>query len=201
YKNGCMFFLKLLPVLALFISSNPVTPPAKWTIEKSSTITVTGKSNVNEFNCQVPGYYQTDTIFVSQLSSSKDVRLSGELEVDVFKFDCHSKMITKDLRKTLKADQYPKLKIRFLTLERLPDTQFTAQCIKGMVEVELAGERKVLQIPYVFVNNGTSGYLLNGTKVFNFSDFKLTPPKKLAGIVQVKDEFLVDFKLKVNIVP
>jgi len=196
-----MFSLKLIPILALFISTNPVNPPAKWTIEKSSTITVTGKSNVNEFNCQVPGYYQTDTIFVSQLSSSKDVRLSGDLEVDVFKFDCHSKMITKDLRKTLKADQYPRLKIRFLSLEHLPDPQFTAQCIKGIVEVELAGVRKVLQIPYVFVNNGTSGYLLNGTKTFYFSDFSLTPPRKLAGIVQVKDEFLVDFKLKVNIVP
>jgi hypothetical protein len=196
-----MFSLKVLPILALLMSNNPVTPPTKWTIEKSSTITVTGKSNVNEFNCQVPGYYQTDTIFVSQLSSSKDVRLSGNLEVDVFKFDCHSKMITKDLRKTLKSDQYPKLKIRFLSLDHLPEAQFTAQCIKGMVEVELAGVRKILQIPYVFVNNGTSGYLLNGTKTFYFSDFSLTPPRKLAGIVQVKDEFLVDFKLKVNIVP
>ena len=196
-----MFSFKLLPILAFLISNNPVTPPAKWTIEKSSTITVTGKSNVNEFNCQVPGYYQTDTIFVSQLSSGKDVRLSGDLEVDVFKFDCHSKMITKDLRKTLKADQYTKLKIRILTLEHLPESQFTAQCIKGMVEVELAGARKVLQIPYVFVNNGPNGYLLNGTKTFYFSDFNLTPPRKLAGIVQVKDEFLVDFKLKVNIIP
>lgn len=64
------------------------------------------------------------------------MRLNGCLELDVLHFDCHSKMITNDLRKTLKAEDYPGMVIRFLSLERAPSLQGTAQTLKGWVEVE-----------------------------------------------------------------
>jgi hypothetical protein len=174
-------------------------PPLKWIVEKTSTLRVAGKSNVNEFNCDIAGYYQPDTIFCTDDGGSGSaVKLSGCLEIEVFKFDCHSRMITNDLRKTLKAENHPKLIIRFLSLDRVPALSNNTQNMKGWVEVELAGIRKVFQVSYEFVNKGSSIFLLNGTRVFCFSDFKLTAPRKLGGAIQIKDEFRVDFKLKLN---
>jgi hypothetical protein len=47
-------------------------------------------------------------------------------------FDRRSKMITDDLRKTLKAEEYPTLAIRFLSLERTPGLQARpSQCRGG----------------------------------------------------------------------
>ena len=177
--------------------SAPPRNPIKWAIEKTSTLKVAGKSNVNEFTCTIAGYYQPDTIsYVGDEVTGKPVRLNGCLELEVFRFDCHNKLITNDLRKTLKAEDHPRLIIRFLSLERTPSFQNSTQTMKGWVEVELAGVRKAFQINYEFARKGNKDYVLNGSRVFCFSDFKLIPPKKLAGAIKIKDEFSVDFNLR-----
>lgn len=185
--------------------SHPAAPTEKgpspkatiqWVIQKSSKLQVAGKSNINEFACGISGYYQPDTISYVQDYSGKPIRLTGSLEMDVFRFDCHNNLITKDLRKTLKAEEHPKLTIRFVSLERAPSFENTPQHMKGWVEVELAGVRKTFQISYQFLKENNASYVLNGSRVFCFSDFKLTPPRKLAGAIKIKDEFAVDFRLK-----
>lgn len=135
-----MTLLNLLPFWLLmaantFTGSEPIPSPAsipprnpvRWAVEKTSTLKIAGNSNVNEFACSIAGYHQPDTISYAGDVAGKAVRLNGSLELDVLRFDCHSKMITNDLRKTLKAEDYPRLVIRFLSLERAPSLQGTAQ--------------------------------------------------------------------------
>ena len=168
----------------------------KWTVEKSSTLKVIGKSNVNKFSCEIDGYAQSDTITMSGNESGGAVRLNGTLAVNVLDFDCHSKLITSDFRKTVKAKEHPGLKIKFLSLDRAPFLDNKNQCINGWVEVELAGAKKLIKIPFAFTKENNTTILMNGKKQFCFSDFELTPPKKLAGMVKIVDEFTVDFRLK-----
>jgi hypothetical protein len=174
----------------------PLKTPIKWAIEKTSTLKVAGRSNVNEFSCSIAGYYQPDTISYTEDDNGKAVRLNGCLEIDVFRFDCHNKLITKDLLKTLKAEDHPTLIIRFVSLERTPSFQNITQKMKGWVEVELAGMRKTFQINYEFARKSNDAYVLNGSRVFCFSDFNLVPPRKLAGAIKIRDEFSVDFSLR-----
>src|SRR5687767_11293091 len=107
-------------------------PTVRWAVEKSSTLRVEGTSNVNNFRCDMKGYYQTDTITgFEEGAASKPVRLKGAIVVDIFRFDCHQRMITNDLRKTLKADQYPRMTIRFLSLEKMPEFIGNTELLKG----------------------------------------------------------------------
>jgi hypothetical protein len=174
----------------------PPKNPIKWAIEKTSTLKVAGRSNVNEFTCNIPGYYQPDTISYTEDDNGRAVRLNGCLKIDVFRFDCHNKLITNDLRKTLKAEDHPTLIIRFVSLERTPNFQNITQKLRGWVEVELAGVRKTFQINYEFARKSNETYVLNGSRAFYFSDFNLAPPRKLAGAIKIKDEFSVDFSLR-----
>lgn len=89
-----------------------------------------------------------DTISSVEDSAGKAVRLNGRLELDIMRFECQSKMIINDLGKTLKAGEYPKPIIRFLSRERTPSLQGTPQTMKGWVEVELADTRKAFQVYY-----------------------------------------------------
>ena len=171
-------------------------PTVRWAVEKSSTLRVEGSSNVNTFRCDMQGYYQTDTITgFEEGTASKPVRLKGAIVVDVSRFDCHQRMITNDLRKTLKADEYPRMTIRFLSLERMPEFIGNTELLKGLVEIELAGIKKKFDILYSFVKPGGKTILLNGGRTFTFSDFKLSAPKKLAGMIQIRDRFDVNFRL------
>lgn len=185
------------------VASSPELPNktrvVKWTIQKTSTLRIEGSSNINSFGCDIVGYYLQDTIYCSdEFSANQPVSLKGSLEIDILKFNCHNDLITSDLRKTLKANEYPVLTIRFLSLERFPVLQSNRDCLKGCVEIELAGVCKRFLIDYSFINCGASTFQLNGCKNFCFSDFNLTAPKKLAGLIKVKDNFTVNFQLLLN---
>ena len=69
------------------------------------------------------------------------------------------------------------------------------ELIKGWVEVEVAGIVKRFELSYSFSNNGPGHIQLDGGRTFNFSDFKLSPPKKMAGLIKIKDAFDVNFQL------
>lgn len=185
-------------IILLFASNlcmaQGVRSMVKWVVEKNSRLSVEGKSNVNTFTCNINEYAKKDTIhFVSD--PTKPVRLHGNLQMDIMSFDCNSGMVTKDLRKTLKASTHPQMIIRFISLNCTPQLQKKTEHIKGWIQVELAGVVKTFEIAYDFTV-ASDGYIqLNGARSFCFSDFKLTPPKKLAGLVKIKDGFDVNFQL------
>jgi hypothetical protein len=171
-------------------------PVMKWVVEKSSTLTVSGSSNVNSYNCGIEGYYRPDTIYCYNANVNSPVQLSGCLNVDVMSFNCHNTVMTKDLRKTLKARQYPYLSITFLTLDQLPDAQ-KDRVINGSIMIDLAGSRKIYRLPFVFGKQKGEGFQMIGKKTFSFSEFKLEAPEKLGGMIKVKDEFNVEFRLMI----
>jgi hypothetical protein len=124
------------------------------------------------------------------------VQMAGCLNVDVLAFDCHNSVMTKDLRKTLKSRQYPYLSITFLTLDKLPDAQ-KDHVVNGTIMIDLAGTRKIYRLPFEFNKQKGEGFQMIGKKTFNFSEFKLTPPEKLGGMIKVKDGFNVEFRLTI----
>jgi hypothetical protein len=94
----------------------------------------------------------------------------------------------------LKAEKYPEMIIRFIKIESMPDLKEKSALIKGLVEVEVAGVTRQIEIDYSFSKTGNGLIQLNGEKDFCFSDFNLKPPNKLAGLVLIKDEFKVSFQ-------
>jgi hypothetical protein len=151
---------------------------------------------VNEYNCEINGYYRPDTIYCFNDGRKGNIPLSGCLEVDVFAFNCHNPVVTKDLRKTLRAKEYPYLSIRFLSIDHFPGEQNNV--VNACIEVQLAGVRKFFQVPFQFVSHGKNTFLLNGTKAFCFSDFNITPGEKFGGMIKVRNEFSVNFRLEMN---
>jgi len=117
------------------------------------------------------------------------------MQMEIVSFNCHSRVITRDLRETLKASEYPKMTIRFLTLQWMPGPHSEKELIKGWVEVEVAGVIKRFELSYSFSNDVAGHLQLDGGRTFNFSDFKLSPPKKMAGLIKIKDAFDVNFQL------
>ena len=165
-----------------------------WVLASHSVLRVDGKTNINSFNCEVPNYGRTDTIWTMPGIGEK-VKAGGELSIQVGRFDCHHKIMTKDLQKTLKATDYPFMKIRFLGFDRDLSKMIQPGYMEGEAEIELAGVTRRMTISFA-VNPKTQGYLqMVGTKQILFSDFQLKPPSKLGGDIKVKNELLVEFKL------
>jgi hypothetical protein len=197
-KNICLVPVFLF--VAGFISPGQPkkeTVPIKWAISQNSSLSVNGSTNVNKFSCVIPAYDRTDTLTVS---SKKDqgVTLSGTIGLNISSFDCHNSGMTKQLRKTLNEKQFPLLHIRFLSLNKLPELTAQPEVITGMVIIEIAGVSKHFEIKYQIDRDNQKTIHLVGSRVIDFSDFNLVPPRKLGGMIKTKDELSVEFHMNMK---
>jgi hypothetical protein len=195
--------IALLVLLTGFDPEAQTVKPAdtfKWAISENSSLQVNGSTNVNKFTCNIPSYDRRDTLTVNKSAVKNQVALTGSMDLNVRSFDCHKKMMTKDLRKTLKANKYPRMIIRFLSLNELPELEAKPASISGQVEIEIAGKKKSYAVNYQISLDGEKNIHLLGSREVTFSDFNLVPPKKLGGLVKTKDQLNVEFQLHMKAV-
>ena len=194
--------MKIYLLFVGFICVKPVynLPDAKisWVVMQGSSLTVNGSTNVNTFQCDIANYNLPDTISCFKIQSKGAIiPMNGKLNLTIDAFDCHNKMMTSDLRKTLKAKDFPMLTVRFLSINSYPDFKNPVS-ISGIVDIGLAGVNKKFEINYYFTADEKQQVHLKGDQKIHFSDFNLNPPSKLGGIIKAKDELLVEFKLNLK---
>lgn len=163
-----------------------------WVIERSSSLAIDGSSNVNEFTCSIHEYLQCDTLWNNVDAGRKRMTFrKSRLNVEIRRFDCMHKYITADFRKMLMADKYPYLTIEFISLDELK----TGGLVRGIVDIELAGRKKRMEIIYTCAQNGPKNVTLKGEKIMKFTDFELEPPRKLGGLIRINEDIKVHFNL------
>ncbi|HVU58488.1 MAG TPA: hypothetical protein VHD83_25680 [Puia sp.] len=173
----------------------------KWIVEKTSTLSIAGSTNINKFCCQVTEYTGPDTLMtVKEAGGVKEtgISLQGLLRIDIKDFDCRNRIMTSEFKHTLKYQQYPQLIISFLSLEKLPTGAPENGSVKGWVEVGLAGVSRKFEICYTSCRLGDGDLELIGVRAFGFSDFSLTAPRKMGGLVRVNDQLDVQFRLRLH---
>ncbi|HMR18439.1 MAG TPA: hypothetical protein PKA53_03985 [Sphingobacterium sp.] len=162
-----------------------------------SFIIINGSSNVNKFSCRVN---RPADVTPLKLNIQRDysVKMNGSIKVNVGEFDCKHRVLTSDLRKTLKEDVHKQMTVYFASLDQLPLDSRKAQTINGTVLIELAGVKKAFSVPLVFIQIDDENFQLKGSRSFSFEDFSLEPPKKVGGMIKVKNDFNTTFVLNLK---
>lgn len=179
-----------------FVSNKKNTANTKWIIAEHSNLSVNGTTNVGKFSCNIDEYTKTDTVVIVQDRSDKII-LTGAINIKVANFSCNNFMMTRELRKTLKADQYPHLKVKFLSLKEIDHLNQNVNKVCGNVEITIAGVSKRYEITYQLQQERNSMTLI-GVQPIHFSDFNLTPPKKVGHLVRANDKLSVIFNLNLR---
>jgi len=198
-----MDFLTKYYILYFLLGMSGYTSTTKvnevWIIKSSSSLEVDGSTNINNFSCKIHSYNQTDTLYFSPKDKTlKHIKVDGKLKINVADFDCKHKVMTKDLQKTLQAQKYPYMIVKFLNFSDMPSSPISNSLTTGDVEIELAGVKKTFQVQYAIHKTNHQNIELIGTRGVNFSDFNLKPPSKLGGTIKVKNELQVEFKLQLK---
>ncbi|MFY8004240.1 MAG: YceI family protein [Chitinophagaceae bacterium] len=197
-KKYSSLVLLLLSVYGAIAQKRTVGNVQQWMIQKASRLQVAGSTNVNKFLCEIKEYAQTDTLIM--LKNQQQIGLNGSVVLDVSSFDCHNAMMTHDLRKTMKAKEFPRFYIKFLNLQSLPDLHVnTPQTINGQVNILLSGVERNLTINYQFIKVSATEARLVGQQLITFTEFGLIPPRKLGGMIKAKDELNVIFELHLKL--
>lgn len=147
---------------------------------QSNSVVIIGKTNVNTFTCTNDNFGNTGLI------SNPTTKRLPNLNLKVENFDCRNRIMTSDFLKTLNADRYPNLQVRFLKFN-----QISSDYYKGVVEVTIMNQKKNYEITFF-----ADGPKLVGNRKVKFSDFGIVPPKRMAGTIVVKDELDLRFSLR-----
>lgn len=186
----------LLIALMLFTGECLIAQDAFHTknvqILPSSQLSITGDTNINSFKCVFDTSYLKEPQSVSYIPGNSSLSFSGAVLTLATKgFDCGSRPINRDFNDLIKADKYPQL-----TLELNKVKLQSASKGIASVCITIAGKQKLYDIPVDITKGDVSNF--RGKLKLDINDFGLTPPKKLFGIIIVKDDIEISFDLKVK---
>lgn len=194
----CMrFFYSFLLILSAFL---PMATPnygqncyTEWQVDGNSVMRIEGTTNVNEFVCTSIEYDGGD--IMREYCDAQGVHfLEGVVKMSASGFDCQHAVMSKDLRKTLNASEFPEIIIEFNNLEE--DLKYPKGTVfTGEVKITLSGVERSYQLTCRVLQDQDQRYL-SGSNDFKFTDFGIDPPQKFLGAIRVRNEVSVDFNLR-----
>lgn len=167
----------------------------RWVVQPTSTLKVTGKTNVNKFTCQIQTYCGADTLILQDGGHQPPRFLKGNVWLEATGFDCGNAIMTKDFHKTIQSKSYPHIEISFVSLERFPSYSCRNEFIKTNMIISMAGAAKAFEMDCVIEAESSGVFHLIGSRCFQFSDFALEAPSKMFGMIKVDETLDVSFHL------
>lgn len=160
-------------------------------IHKESELTISGSTNINKFKC---GYkidkIEQPIIVTYERTEKALVFHQTVLELDNNCFDCGSRPINRDFKVLVKSEKYPSI---LLELDRILQKEGISADV--LAEIQIAGITKPYKVPVTIIALEDNTFNVSGTLKLNISDFKLKPPKKVFGLIEVDDTIEIGFKL------
>ena len=192
---------KILPILmipALCAVSIPGhAQDGKVQLSNESKLSINGKSNVNDFRCQSEHELQQDPMNFSYHFQGDTINVDGvSLSLEVSRFDCGKKAINRDFRSTLKYKEHPFIEIILNELVLEDEQDVIPKTAK--VTIRIAGESRKYEVPLTAFESRENAVLVGGKKMLRMTDFGLTPPSPMFGLIQVSDELEVEFDLVIQ---
>lgn len=149
---------------------------------KKIKIEITGISTVGKYNCSNI-FAIKDTIY---LNSNK--KNTFKTEIKMSGFDCGNKIMTKDLQGTVKVKEFPN------SIVSITDIKPSGKNYKCNLNFYITD--KTLKFKDFILYNANDK--IEGTLNLKFSDLEMQAPVKMAGLIKVKDDIVINFSLYKN---
>lgn len=201
-KRYTLIGILSLLVGLVFLSNRYPARIGGFKIDPSSQLKLEGVTNINRFTCNCSDEFPKDTYEVVQHDHPFLLHLRGtDFRLTTRKLDCGRKGINNDLRKALKADSFPYIRIEVQSI-RLPDGEREINAsewtnIPVKTQITIAGTRRPLHLSVDAKALGNDTYQLRSRTKVAMSDFGIDPPKPMLGMIKVQDEITIYFDLKV----
>ena len=156
-----------------------------------SELSISGDTNINKFRCEFNTFYleQHREVIYSQKGNTLSFK-NAILTLKNEGFDCGNRAINKDFHSLLNTSEYPKITLELMELIFTKENNGHA-CVK----ITIAGRQKTYVVPVDITLATTSRFI--GKMKLNIGDFGLQPPKKMLGLIVIKEEIDINFDLAV----
>lgn len=166
----------------LFILMFNINPEKERLVIQKKEITVSGNTSLGKFDCtyNVTGLKDT-LLFIDNKSQD-----AFHFDIAVADFGCGNLLLNNDFRKTIRAKEFPKARVKVTNLRK------SQQGYRCNLHLEIAG--KQLFFKDFLLNEGEER--LTGQLDLNFDALGLSPPRKLGGLIKVDEVLSLSLSLE-----
>jgi polyisoprenoid-binding protein YceI len=180
----------LLVTVAATLVAAATMPPTRYQVVAGSQFWIDGSSTMGRFTCagnQVTGAGQVD---------EQAVRVSGEIHVPVQSFNCGQARMNRDMRRALKGDEHPSIRFAVDRVEMLGDARPGAWVrVRASGRLRLAGVERAVTLSAQGQRLRSGNVQIQGRHPLRMTDFGVTPPSGLAGMVRARNDVVARFDL------
>jgi hypothetical protein len=193
-------FTHILSFLLLFLSGGILSamPPEERNGDKSETcstfMVIKGESNINRFSFSFASSPGNPESRINYNSSENGT----EIHIPLREFQASNPHMYSDFLEELHASEYPYISILFPYLEPDKLGSLTSGSVQT-VRITLAGVAKQYIVDCKMVNCGDH-LVINGSEQVRLTDFRISPPEKLNGLIKVRNEITVNFGIILNFI-
>lgn len=192
FERLAVLFIPLL----LAISGTFNGPKEHITPLDESRIWIEGRSNVDSFTC-VAGEFLGEAWYDPNSGEETGSPLSLEIQIPVETLNCGRNRMNRDLYEALQGDKHESIRFEYLQADLLEktvrlDTPLRLQ-VQGLLTV--AGTKREITFEAEGQLLGNGIVMVKGSKQIRMTDYNVTPPTALLGLVKAQDELTVHFDI------
>ena len=171
-------------------------------VQPESSIRIHGSTSVNRFICSLDGIPNLDTLILHKGARPGHLMFKRKtVHIPLVPFQCPNRMIKRDFLETLRAHAYPHIALNFHDLQLHPNpTRWATEPVNGTVDIGIANVTRTYYLRFDLDIYGSKMIVLSGRQVLRLSNFKLQPPSKIMGLINLADEVEVEFTLRLKAV-
>lgn len=200
------FNLGLLLLLAAGLSSlKPLDSETRsFQILSQSQLYLEGSSNVAPFTCRcTQSFPPLQYTAIAQNNNKAAIAFRNTaLQLQTNKLDCGNRGMNRDMQETLKAAQYPAITMRLL--EASPENGKAAdsqgwKTLKAKAYLTIAGVERLASFEVSARESGKGEYRFVSAFPVKMTDYSITPPTALMGLIKVDDQIEIHMDLAVRV--
>lgn len=189
----------LLALIMLVLTTQTVQAQyVEARVERGSAIMIDGTSSVNSFTCTADDVDGRATL---RGAASPAREADVVVVVPVRDFDCGKKRMNSDMHSALKADRFPAI-IFELDQASVEEGGRQGQSLHELDvqgRISLAGAERTISLPVRGRLMGDGTFRVTGEVQLQMTDFGISPPTALLGLVQAHNDILVRFDIRASV--
>lgn len=176
-------------------------------ITSASMLAIEGTSNVKDFTCECRKDFPEKPMRIQMSEDGRAIKFSNTyIKVPTTSLDCGGRGINRDMHKTLKAEDFPYIRIELKEAQVASEESGLYQLgkwtdLSAMAEITLAGVKKRLPMEVTAQRISSNLFQFKSSEHLTMTAFGIDPPRPLLGLIQVHDDIQINLDLYIQLEP